>query len=365
MKNTFGNALAVTLFGESHGNSVGVVLDGLAPGIAVDEAEIRRRLSLRRPKADGLSTERIEPDEFTVESGVFRGRTTGTPLCIRIPNTDRISADYAPFSDCPRPSHADYTAAVKSGGFADLRGGGHASGRLTAALVAAGAIVLPALAAKGILIGTHLAKIGSVADRAFGEIGADLENLQKAGFPVLSPEKGEEMKAAILAAKADGDSIGGICETAVSGLPAGIGEPWFDSAEGMLSHALFSIPAVKGVEFGDGFAFAGMRGSAANDAFCLQNGTLIRPTNHGGGIEGGITNGMPLLFRCAFKPTPSIARPQKTVDLKTVTETEIAVGGRHDPCVAVRACPVIDSVTALVLYDLCSTAYGTNWFAAR
>ena len=354
MNNTFGTHITLTLFGESHGPEIGCVIDGLRPGLNVEEAEIARLLAQRRP-AGTLSTARVEPDPFRIVSGVYRGRTTGTPLCIRIPNTDARPCDYVNLSTTPRPGHADYTGSVKYKGFNDPRGGGHFSGRLTAPLVAAGAIFLAALRERGVRIGTHLARCAGVGDRPFGDLAADLEALDRAAFPVLDPARGEEMKAAVLAAAAGGDSVGGVLETAVLGLPAGLGAPWFDTVEGLLSHALFSIPAVKGVEFGDGFALAELRGSQANDRLCLEHGKVVTQTNHNGGVNGGITNGMPLVFRTAVKPTPSIALPQRTLDLATGEETELRITGRHDPCLAPRARPVQDAVTAFVLLDLLET----------
>lgn len=351
MNNTFGRNLTLTLFGESHGPEIGCVIDGLRPGLPVDEGAIGHRLALRRPAA-GIGTPRVEPDPFRIVSGVYRGRTTGTPLCILIPNTQTRSGDYVNLQNTPRPGHADYTGRIKYEGYADPRGGGHFSGRLTAPLVAAGAIFLTALAERGIRVGTHIAHCGGIADRPFGDLTADLAVLEQAAFPVLDGARAEQMRAAVLAAAQDGDSVGGVLETAVLGLPAGLGAPWFDTAEGLLAHALFSIPAVKGVEFGDGFALAALRGSQANDAFRMEGGRIVTATNHNGGINGGITNGMPLLFRTAVKPTPSISAPQRSVNLSTGKEATIQVGGRHDPCIVPRARAVQDSVTALVLLDL-------------
>ena len=359
MKNTFGTTLSLTLYGESHGPSIGAVLDGLAPGIPVDEDFIARQLTLRRP-SDGLSTSRWEPDPFVLESGVYRGKTTGTPLCIRIPNTTQKSDDYA-FYGKARPGHADYTAYAKYHGFEDPRGGGHFSGRITAALVAAGAIVISALKQKNIFIGTHLSRGAGICDRPFGDLSQDFALLSEKPFPVLDEEAETAMKAAILAAKADCDSLGGVLETAVTGLPAGLGEPWFDSVESLLSHALFSVPAVKGVEFGDGFALADLRGSEANDPFRMDGETVVTSKNSNGGINGGITNGMPLTFRCAVKPTPSILRPQQTVDFVAGENTDFTLTGRHDPFIAHRARVVVDSVTALVLADLLTQRYGTDF----
>ncbi len=362
MKNTFGNSVSVTIFGESHGSEIGVVLDGLAPGIQVKEDEIAEKLRLRRPSGS-ISTKRVEPDHFRIVSGVFNGATTGTPVCILIPNENTKSKDYSGTRSLARPGHADYTAYCKYHGFEDYRGGGHFSGRITAALVAAGAIALSALEGKGILIGTHIARCAGIPDRGFMDLQEDIRNLSGTGFAVLDNEAAGKMREAMEQAAKEGDSVGGILETAVTGLPAGIGEPWFDSLESVLSHALFSIPAVKGVEFGDGFALSDLRGSDANDCFAVQDGRITTRTNHNGGINGGISNGMPLLFRCAVKPTPSIYKEQDTADFFTQTEKKIVISGRHDPAIVHRARIVADCVTALVLCDVLAQRYGTDYLA--
>lgn len=363
MRNTLGTALTVTLFGESHGRAIGAVVDGLAPGLPVDGEFIASQLTLRRPSG-AESTSRREQDAFTLDSGVYNGFTTGAPVCIRIENKDVRSADYSEIADKMRPGHADYTAFVKYRGFSDPRGGGHFSGRITAPLVAAAALVIPAMRRKGIFIGTHIAACAGIADRPFGDLSADINALSSLAFPVLSGEAEKKMREKILAAKAEGNSVGGILETAVCGLPAGLGEPWFDSAESLLSRALFSIPAVKAVEFGEGTGFAGMCGSEANDSFYYdENGEVRTRSNHNGGINGGITNGMPLVFRCTVKPTPTISLPQQTVNVKTRENAGIAAAGRHDPFIAHRARVVADSLTALVLCDMLAIKYGTDWLA--
>lgn len=361
MKNTFGTSITVTLFGESHGPGIGAVIDGLAPGLPVDEAFIASQLTLRRP-AGRISTARQEEDAFRIVSGVFEGRTTGTPLAILIPNRDTRSGDYQ--RGPARPGHADYTAYAKYHGFEDYRGGGHFSGRITAALVAAGAIVIRALQAKGILIGTHVARCAGIDDAPFTDLPADLEKLNSLPFAVLDEAKGQAMRDAIEQAAARGDSVGGVLETAVLGMPAGVGEPWFDTVEGVLSHALFSVPAVKGVEFGAGFAFADMTGSQANDPLRMKEAQPVTTSNHNGGINGGISNGMPLLFRCAVKPTPSISLEQQTVNPLTGEETVLGIKGRHDPAIVHRARVVVDSVTALALADLLALRFGTDWLAS-
>ncbi len=360
MKNTYGVSISVTLFGESHGEAIGAVLDGLAPGIKIDYGFIDSQLSRRRPSGK-TDTARRERDEYSIVSGVFNGYTTGTPIAIIIPNGDTKSKDYSKIKDTPRPSHADYTARVKYGGYEDYRGGGHFSGRITAPLVVAGAICMMALDNLHIKIGTHILKCGGVYDRPFKNHYKDICTLEKKNFPVLSDVE-NEMTEKILEAKRDGDSLGGILQTAIYGVPAGVGEPWFDTVEGMLSHALFSIGGIKGVEFGSGFAMADMRGSAANDSFTYEDGKIVTKTNNNGGINGGITNGMPIIFNCAVKPTPSISLEQETVNLEKGENERIAIEGRHDPAIVRRACVVVDSVSAICIADLLAQKYGTDVF---
>lgn len=364
MKNTFGNNLSVTLFGESHGDAIGAVLDGVAPGIAVDMEYINKILTLRKG-LDAVSTPRREQDEIEIISGVFNGKTTGTPICIVIKNNDTRSKDYSATKDLARPSHADFTAESKYSGFQDYRGGGHFSGRITASLCAAAGIIIPALQKKGIIIGSHISECAGIKDRDFVDINADINALAGKEFAVLDDKKGERMIDAIKQAKADGDSVGGIVETAVTGLPAGLGEPWFDSIESVLSHAVFSVPGVKGIEFGKGFEITRMTGSAANDCFANKDGVIVTETNNSGGINGGITNGMPIIFRTAFRPTPTIAKAQNTVNIKTGENAVLEAKGRHDPCIVHRAKVVVDSVTALALADLLITRYGTDWLGGK
>ena len=362
MKNTFGNSVAVTLFGESHGEYIGAVIDGLAPGLAIDREYIAHRLTLRRP--DGrIATPRKEKDEFRIVSGVVDDRTTGTPLTILIPNENVKSGDYTSMRTVARPSHADYTAQCKYHGYQDARGGGHFSGRITAALVAAGAVCQYALEQKGIVIGTHVKRCAGVADRDFDDLPTELCALNQTTFAVLDEEKGQAMRDAILQAASQGDSVGGVLETAVIGMPEGVGEPWFDTVEGLLAHMLFSIPAVKGIEFGAGFALADGRGSTANDPMRIENGRVVTVTNHNGGVCGGITNGMPILFRTAIKPTPTIFKPQRTVDFDTMTEAVLEPRGRHDPAIVHRARAVQDAATAIVLCDALAMRFGTDWLA--
>lgn len=364
MKNTFGKAIAVTLFGESHGEAIGAVVDGLAPGIAIDNDYIKKRLDERRPSGR-ISTSRSEADEYEIVSGVFRGYTTGSPLALIIRNTNTKSRDYSQLRDMPRPSHADYVANVKYRGYQDYRGGGHFSGRVTAALVAVGAIIRRALEDKGVYIGTHISALHGVRDRDFEDYVADIVKLGRAKFPVLNDEAGEWMQREILAAKDMGDSVGGVLETCVIGMPVGVGEPWFDTVESELSHILFSVPGVKGVEFGLGFGFADVYGSEANDAFVTDGMTVKTKTNNNGGINGGISNGMPIIFRSAIKPTPSIYKAQDTVSLAAMENRELVIEGRHDPAIIHRARAVIDAVAAIALADMLAVKYGTDWLGAK
>lgn len=362
MKNTFGNNVSITLFGESHGEAIGAVIDGLAPGLEVDNDFIASQLTLRRPVGN-ISTPRAEKDEFKILSGVFEGKTTGTPICIIIPNKNTKSDDYGEIRFKMRPSHADFTANVKYHGFEDYRGGGHFSGRVTAGLVAAGAIAISALQKKGIKIGTHISKIAGVCDREFQNYETDIDALNQMTFAVLDTKKGDKMQKKILEAKEESDSVGGVLETAVIGLPAGVGEPWFDSVESVISHGLFSIPAVKGVEFGAGFRFADMTGSVANDSFVSCDGEIKTVTNNNGGINGGITNGMPIILRTAIKPTPTIGKEQNTIDIRDNSNVVLEAKGRHDPCIVHRARVVVDSIVAITLCDMLSARFGTDWMA--
>ncbi len=362
MKNTFGQSLALTVFGESHGPAVGAIIDGLAPGLSVNEDFIRHQLDQRRPYGK-ISTPRIEEDNFEILSGVHNGKTTGTPLCIMIRNKNTQSKDYSELESKPRPSHADYTGEIKYRGFEDPRGGGHFSGRITAAIVAAGAIVIDALKNKGIIIGTHIKNCGDISDRDFSDISDDIMTLGKEKFAVLDESAAEKMIKRIEKAAEEKDSVGGVLETAISGLPAGVGEPWFDSFESVLARGLFAVPAVKGVEFGLGFNFAKTTGSLANDPFTVKNGRIETETNNNGGINGGITNGMPVIFRTAIKPTPSIFREQKTVDMRTGKETTLTLTGRHDPAIFHRARVVVDSIAAFAAADLLSLRYGTDFLS--
>lgn len=360
LKNVFGNSITVTLFGESHGAQIGVVIDGLAPGMDVDLEFMKKQLNLRKPHGK-ISTQRVEADEPYIVSGMFEGKTTGTPLCILFENQNTKSKDYSKTKDLMRPGHADYTAMEKYHGFADYRGGGHFSGRITTPVVAAGAILIQALAKKGIHIGTHIKQCGNICDKPFTEYETEIAKVNELLFPVLDEKAAEDIHAYMEEAAKEGDSVGGILETVVTGIPSGIGEPWFDTMESMLAHGIFSVPAVKGIEFGKGFAFAEMKGSEANDSFQMKNGEVVTKTNNNGGINGGITNGMPILFNTVIKPTPSIYKMQETIDISKRENVSMQIQGRHDPAIIHRARVVVDSVTAIVIADMLALHYGTDW----
>lgn len=364
MKNSLGTSVILTLFGESHGPAVGAVLDGLAPGIPVDAGYVASWLTRRRPSGS-TDTARVEQDDFRILSGVHGGYTSGTPLTIVIPNGNVRNSDYSGMADLARPSHADYSAQAKYHGYQDKSGGGHFSGRVTAGIVAAGAVCLKALELRGIRIGTHILRCGGVADEPFGtECESQICALENRQFPVLA-DVAADMQEEIASARSCGDSVGGIIQTAVCGLPAGVGEPWFDSLEGVISRAMFAIGGIKGIEFGSGFGFASMRGSQANDPFRMRDGKVVTVTNNSGGINGGISNGMPVVFNSAVRPTPSIAARQQTVDLALGKDADIEVRGRHDPAIVRRICPVVTCMTAIVLCDQLAMRFGTDWIVQR
>lgn len=356
--------MTITIFGESHGPYIGAVLDGLAPGMEIDHEFIKSQLTLRRP-AGKISTARVEADEYEIVSGVFENKTTGTPLTIIIPNKVQHSKDYDNLSRVARPGHADYAAYCKYHGYEDFRGGGHFSGRITAAIVAAGAICLSALHGKGIEVGSHIKSCGGVCDREFADILSDIRELNKMEFAVLDKDKAVNMREVMEKVAAEGDSVGGVLETAVIGMPKGVGEPWFDTVEGELAHALFSIPAIKGVQFGAAFDMVNNKGSEYNDPFRMDGDNVITTTNNNGGINGGITNGMPILFRCAVKPTPSIYKEQKSIDFINDTDADLVIKGRHDPAIIHRARVVVDSMTAIVIYDMLASRFGTDFFGGE
>lgn len=355
MNNTFGRSAALTIFGESHGVSIGAVLDGLPAGEAIDWDIVRTEMARRAPGRNAMSTARSEADAFEVQSGFFNGYTTGTPLCAVIRNGDHRSKDYDQLRHIMRPGHADYSGKIRYGGYNDFRGGGHFSGRLTAPLVFAGAVASQMLKRRGVAVGAHILQIGSVRDASFNPLGegeALFASLKQETLPVLDKTKQEVMEREIMAAKGELDSVGGIIECMITGLPAGLGNPFFDSVESALSHMMFSVPAVKGIEFGDGFSLASMRGSRANDAFYYDGAAVKTKTNRNGGINGGITNGMPVIFRIAVKPTPSISRPQETIDTDTQENCTLEIKGRHDPCIVQRAVPVVEAAASWAILDV-------------
>lgn len=359
MKNTFGNGITLTVFGESHGEAVGVVLDGIAPGLVVRDESIRAALTRRRP-CGAYSTGRVEEDNYRILSGVKNGVTTGAPLALIVENKNIKSEDYEG-EFIPRPSHADYPAHVKFHGFEDRAGGGHFSGRVTAPIVAVCAILQDALREKfGIEIGTHILSLHGICDEKMTGTKEEVGKLAPLAFPVLSEAVGEKMKEEILRAKEMGDSVGGVLESAIVGVPAGLGEPWFDSVESVLSHLLFSIGGIKGVSFGEGFALAQMLGSEANDPYILQEGELRTQKNANGGVLGGLTNGMPILVRCAVKPTPSIQKAQRSVNLDTMEEAILEVHGRHDGAIVHRVASVVNACLAFGIADLLVTRFGTD-----
>lgn len=355
MSGVWGNSIRISIFGESHGRAIGINIDGLKAGIPLDMDFIRREMQRRAPGNNELSTPRREGDEFEILSGCFEGRTTGTPLCSVIFNTDKKSGDYLKLKSVMRPSHGDYTGYIKYCGFNDYRGGGHFSGRLTATLVFAGAVCKQLLMSRGITIGSHIVSIGEEKEGLFDPLNTDediLKNLADSSFPVLDPRHGALMKEVIAGAREQGDSVGGIVETAVLGVKPGIGEPFFDSVESTLAHLIFSIPGVKGLEFGAGFEISRMHGSTANDEYYMVGEQVRTYSNNNGGILGGISNGMPIIFRIAFKPTASIGMPQRTIDIEKKENTELMVQGRHDPCIVPRAVPVVEAAAAVGLLDL-------------
>ncbi|HYF82601.1 MAG TPA: chorismate synthase [Clostridia bacterium] len=355
MSGIWGNSIKISIFGESHGKAIGITIDGLKAGILLDFDYIKKEMQRRAPGNNEYSTPRTEEDEYEVISGCFEGRTTGTPLCAMIYNTNKKSEDYAKLKNIMRPSHGDYTGYVKYSGFNDYRGGGHFSGRLTAPLVFAGAICRQLLESRGITIGSHIKSIGEEQDESFDAVSVEASTLKILGskaFPVLNAKSEALMKAVIARAMEQRDSVGGVVEAAVLGLEPGIGEPFFDSAESTLAHLIFSIPGVKGLEFGAGFDISSMNGSKANDEYYMDGEKIRTYSNNNGGILGGITDGMPLIFRAAFKPTPSIGRLQRTIDIEKRENTEIEVQGRHDPCIVPRAIPVVEAVAAIALFDL-------------
>ena len=355
MRANFGEHFKLTIFGESHGPAIGVVLDGLPAGAQIDETYIARQMARRAPGNDPTATARKEADAVRVLSGVLGGRATGAPLCAMIENTNTRSGDYQNIASSMRPGHADYAGYVKYRGMNDPRGGGHFSGRLTAPLVFAGSVARLLLREKGVTIGAHIAAIAGERDARFDPVNVDawtLDKLAKSRFPLLQPGKEAAMREAVAAARAEKDSVGGVIECAAVGVRAGIGSPFFGSVESVVSQLAFSVPAVKAIEFGDGMAFADMRASAANDAMRMDGDNVVCESNHNGGITGGITNGMPVIFRAAIKPTPSIAQAQRTIDIAKRENAVLEIAGRHDPCIVPRAVVVLESILAIALCEL-------------
>ena len=354
MSSFYGERLKLSLFGQSHGEAIGITMDGFPAGMVIDMPRLAAEMARRAPGQSKMTTNRREPDAPEFLSGVLEGRTTGQPICAIIRNTNTRSQDYGEGVDLVRPGHADYTGHVRYFGFEDWRGGGHFSGRLTAPITLAGALCSQWLEDKGVKIACHIQQLGSVTDDSFmdADPAADYAYLKGMHLPVLRAGLDEAMEAEVLAARSDMDSVGGVLECMITGLPAGLGAPFFDSVESVLSHLLFSVPAVKAVAFGEGFGFANLRGSRANDPFRMDGERVVTTSNHSGGINGGITNGMPVIFRCAMRATPSIAREQQTVSLREGKDTTLSVHGRHDPCILPRAVPVIEAMAAIGVMDL-------------
>ena len=359
MSSTYGENLKLSIFGQSHGAAIGMTLDGIPAGLTVDLEELQAFLNRRAPGQNDYSTPRKEEDRPEFLSGVLNGFTCGAPIAAIIRNTNTRSGDYANLKDCPRPGHADYTAQIKYGGFQDPAGGGHFSGRLTAPLCVAGGLCKQWLAARGIQVGAHIAAIAGIPDTPFDPMAPQL-NQVGTDFPVLDADAGEQMRRVVAEARMAQDSVGGVIECAVTGLPAGLGEPMFGGAEGRIAQLVYGIPAVKGVEFGLGFEAANLRGSQNNDPYRMENGRVVTATNHCGGILGGITNGMPLLFRAAIKPTPSISQVQQSVSLSRGENQDLIVKGRHDPCIVPRAVPVVEAAAAIAVFDLLLDAGGNR-----
>ncbi len=354
MSCSFGERIKITIFGQSHSEAMGVVVDGLPAGFELDLEKIQNFLNRRAPGRNSMSTSRAEADKFNIVSGLVNGVTCGAPLCAIIENTNQRSGDYDKLKALPRPSHSDFAAYMKHNGFNDIRGGGNFSGRLTAPLCFAGAVIMQMLEKKCVHIGAHIKRIARIDDESFNPVTVnefDFSAVSAKELPVINDECGEKMKAAVLEAKANGDSVGGIIECAVIGLDAGFGEPIFGGIENKISSAIFGIPAVKGIEFGSGFAGCDLFGSENNDDFIVENEKIKTATNNHGGILGGITSGMPVIFRCGIKPTPSIVKEQQTVNLASGESEALVIDGRHDPCIVQRAVPCVEAAAAIALAD--------------
>ena len=354
MSSTYGEHIKLTIFGQSHGPAIGMTLDGIPAGLKVDLDALQAFLNRRAPGQNDYSTPRREADMPEFLSGIVDGYTCGAPITAIIRNTNTRSGDYKELKDCPRPGHADYTAQIKYGGSQDVAGGGHFSGRLTAPLCIAGGLCKQWLEKKGIQIAAHIVAIGGVVDEPvyLDWVDPDFSKI-RTDFPVLNPEAGEKMRQVIAAARANGDSVGGLIECIATGIPAGIGDPMFGGMESRIAQIVYGIPAVKGLDFGSGFSGSYMLGSENNDAFAVRDGKVVTLTNNAGGILGGITTGMPLVFQAAIKPTPSIALPQRTISLSAMEERTLEVKGRHDPCIVPRAVPVIEAAASIAVFDAC------------
>ena len=352
MSSIMGNKIKISVFGQSHSKAIGVVIDGLPAGKKIDMEKVVAFMERRAPGRNAYSTKRFESDKPEILSGLINDTTCGAPLCMVIYNENQNSADYENIMDTPRPSHADYSAYIKHNGFNDVSGGGHFSGRLTAPLCFAGTVCMQILEDMGVSVQAHILSIKDVKDEKFNPINVENYNIDKKEFSVINDSQGEQMKAEIEKARIQGDSVGGVIECAITGVKAGFGDPMFDGVENMLAKNLFGIPAVKGIEFGNGFEATTLYGSENNDEFCIENGEIKTKTNNAGGINGGITNGMPILFNVAIKPTPSIAKIQDSISLKDKTEKELEIVGRHDPCIVPRAVPVVEAVAAITILDI-------------
>ena len=364
MSSTYGEHLKLSIFGQSHAPAIGIILDGIPAGLPVDLNALQVFLNRRAPGQADYSTPRREEDRPEFLSGIVNGYTCGAPIAAVIYNHNTHSKDYSNLKDCPRPGHADYTAQVKFGGYQDVAGGGHFSGRLTAPLCIAGGLCKQWLEAKGIRIAAHIAWIAGIADNRFDPVNPQLDTIA-ADFPVLNQISGEQMREAIQKARSEQDSVGGIIECAVTGLPAGLGEPMFGGMESRIAQIVYGIPAVKGVEFGLGFSSAFKRGSENNDPYTLDNGKIVTTTNNAGGILGGITTGMPLIFNTAIKPTPSISRPQQSISFQQMQVKSLEVVGRHDPCIVPRAVPVIEAAAAIAIFDAILVSTGGNHYGFK
>lgn len=353
MSSTYGDRIKLSIFGQSHGAAIGMTLDNIPAGLPVDLNALQAFLNRRAPGQYDFSTPRREEDAPEFLSGIVNGYTCGAPIAAIIHNHNTKSGDYENLKDCPRPGHADYTAQVKYKGYQDVAGGGHFSGRLTAPLCIAGGLCKQWLEMKGIRIAAHINVIAGIADEPvyLDRVNPDLEAIQK-DFPVVNPAAGEKMRKAIAVARSEGDSVGGIIECIATGLPVGLGDPMFEGVESKIAQIVYGIPAVKGLDFGSGFSGSYLRGSQNNDPFTVQNGTVQTTTNNAGGILGGITTGMPLIFQVAVKPTPSITKQQQSIRLSKMEQQSLSIQGRHDPCIVPRAVPVVEAAAAIAIYDM-------------